>query len=298
MTRKTGISVMDNLGIRREVKMEVGSSNGYESGLVLDANATAELVKNKVDEIIGGASTALDTLKELGDAIPTKVSELTNDAGYITQHQDISEKADKEYIESLIANLEDGGYGISIKNGGVPSRIGNTSMHKSLPIQNKMRRCVIKNGNVVGYINPADYTRYTTGELVDYTGGDGDIMVEIPEYYYEAYRYQDNNDTVDVLILHPYAKIGKKSKKCYVSAMEATSDGTTLSSICTTNFTVSNNTVDATALTYTSNAATYRGGNKSNTNDGNAKSLLGRPITSLTRATFRTRAAAKGAGWS
>jgi hypothetical protein len=171
-------------------------------------------------------------------------------------------------------------------------------MHRTLPIQNKMKRCVVKNGEVVGYISNEDYTRYTTGEAIDYTGEDGDIMVEIPEYYYEAYRYVDGNDTIDVLILHPYAKTGRKSKKVYIGAFEAASDGTTLSSICTTNFTVSDNTVDMSSLTYTDNASTYRGGNKNSTNDSNIKSLLGRPISSLTRAQFRTRAAAKGTGYS
>lgn len=216
-----------------------------------------------------------------------------NSTSYTIKDADARQK-----IEALIANLEEGGYGIRVVNGGTPQRIGNMDMHRTLPIQNKMKRCVVKNGEVVGYISNEDYTRYTTGEAIDYTGEDGDIMVEIPEYYYEAYRYVDGNDTIDVLILHPYAKTGRKSKKVYIGAFEAASDGTTLSSICTTNFTVSDNTVDMSSLTYTDNASTYRGGNKNSTNDSNIKSLLGRPISSLTRAQFRTRAAAKGTGYS
>lgn len=312
-------------------------SNGYDQGDILDANATGKFVNEKIHEIVGNAIEALDTLEEIGGAIPTKISDLrndtgfvteqevqnmlptvptnvsafTNDAGYLTEHQDISgkanisdittlqnEKASKAEVEALIANLEEGGYGIRVVNGGTPERIGNLNMHRTLPIQNKMKRCAIKNGQVIGYISETDYTRYTTGVPVDYTGGDGDIMVEIPEYYYEAYRYVDGNDNVDVLILHPYAKIGRKSKKVYIGAFEATSDGTTLSSICTTNFTISDNTVDMSSLTYSDNASTYRGGDKSDTNDDNIKSLLGRPISSLTRPGFRTRAAAKGTGYS
>jgi len=85
MNRKTGVSVMDNLGIRRKVNIEVGPNMGYLSGDVLDANATAKLIEDKINAVIGGASSALDTLKEIGDAIPTKLSDLTNDVGYITE---------------------------------------------------------------------------------------------------------------------------------------------------------------------------------------------------------------------
>lgn len=85
MNRKTGVSVTDNLGIRRKVNMEVGPNMGYLSGDVLDANATAKLIEDKINAVIGGASSALDTLKEIGDAIPTKLSDLTNDVGYITE---------------------------------------------------------------------------------------------------------------------------------------------------------------------------------------------------------------------
>lgn len=212
---------------------------------------------------------------------------------------DLLNVVDKDEFENLIINLEGGGYGVKIVNKGTISRIGNENLHKTLPIQSKMRRCLLKNGSVYGYIDPNDYTKYMDGTTVDYSGTDGDVMVEVPEYYYNAYTYVDENEnTVDILMLYPYSIKQKKSKKTYIGAFEAASDGTTLASICTTNFTVSNGTVDMTQLTYTSNAATWRGGNKSATHDADVKSLLGRPLTSQTRATFRTRAAAKGAGYS
>lgn len=85
MKQKTNISVKNNLGYHITANMEIGENYGYASGDILDANAVAKLVDDKIDAVIGGASAALDTLKELGDAIPTKVSDLTNDAGYITE---------------------------------------------------------------------------------------------------------------------------------------------------------------------------------------------------------------------
>lgn len=41
--------------------------------------------------------------------LPTKVSELQNDAGYLTQHQDISEKADVSYVNAELAKKQDAG---------------------------------------------------------------------------------------------------------------------------------------------------------------------------------------------
>lgn len=38
--------------------------------------------------------------------IPTKVSQLQNDSGYLTQHQDISGKADKSYVDEMIGGIE------------------------------------------------------------------------------------------------------------------------------------------------------------------------------------------------
>lgn len=72
---------------RKEIKSNVhigDTSNGYAKGDILDANATAEFVVDKIDNVVNGAIDALDTLRELGDAIPTKTSQLTNDAGFVT----------------------------------------------------------------------------------------------------------------------------------------------------------------------------------------------------------------------
>lgn len=47
------------------------------------------------------------TKDEVNAKIPTKVSQLQNDAGYLTQHQDISGKADKAYVDELVGGIED-----------------------------------------------------------------------------------------------------------------------------------------------------------------------------------------------
>ena len=75
--------------------------------------------ENKIDSIsVNGVNVAIDENKNVDitvpsidglaktEDIPTKVSELTNDSGYLTEHQDISGKVDKVDGKSLIADTE------------------------------------------------------------------------------------------------------------------------------------------------------------------------------------------------
>lgn len=134
-------------------------------------------------------------------------------------------------------------YGIEWSDNSVPTRIGDTSLHISLPIQNQMRRCVVKDdGSITGYINPNDYTKYTNGDTVNYTGTDGQVMVEIPEYYYDAYDYDDNGTIKHRLVLYPYTQRGKKSKKLYVGAYEGSIASDKLCSVSNATFSVDSGT--------------------------------------------------------
>jgi hypothetical protein len=222
-----------------------------------------------------------------------------------------SDFVSKTEFETKIQQLNEGvrWYGIKwTSTNATPERIGSKELHMTLPIQSKMRRCMVQdNGTVTGYISDSDYTKYTNGTTVDYTGGDGQFMVEIPEYYYDAFTYTENGVTTNYLMLYPTAKVGKKSKKVYVSAVEACSnDADTdqatkkLFSICMADGTVTGGSMAASSITYDTNAAKYRGGSSptSSTNDANINSELGRPITNKTRASFRTYAANRGTGWS
>lgn len=104
---------MDNLGIRREVNIEVGASNGYASGDILDANATAELINNKIDTVVDGASSTMDTLKEVETEIsdlPTIRTSIENIQSLISaDSQDIDQAIDKfEEIVDFLSGIEPG----------------------------------------------------------------------------------------------------------------------------------------------------------------------------------------------
>ena len=53
-----------------------------------------------------GENTDLTSYAKKTD-LPTKTSELTNDSGYLTEHQDISGKADKSYVNTELAKKSD-----------------------------------------------------------------------------------------------------------------------------------------------------------------------------------------------
>lgn len=72
MKNKTNISVKDIRGVRITPYMELGENHGHVSGDLLDANATTALVENKISEVVGGASSAFDTLKEIETIINGK----------------------------------------------------------------------------------------------------------------------------------------------------------------------------------------------------------------------------------
>ena len=77
-----------------------GEENKINSISVNGVNVVPDENKN-VDITV----PSIDGLAKTED-IPTKVSELTNDSGYLTEHQDISGKVDKVEGKSLISDTE------------------------------------------------------------------------------------------------------------------------------------------------------------------------------------------------
>ena len=84
-------------------KSDIPSLNGYATETyVQNKIAEAALSGGEVD--LSGYATKDDlNVKADKSAIPTKVSQLTNDKGYLTSHQDISGKADKTYVDTELA---------------------------------------------------------------------------------------------------------------------------------------------------------------------------------------------------
>jgi len=183
-----------------------------------------------------------------------------------------------------IADLEiaNAWYGVSRQEGQTSTtllRIGNMAMHHAitgLPAQNAMRRCLITPDGVVTYLNAYDTTKLENGAPADLTGASGNVMVEIPEHYARFWTSSDwNNAAVSMYPLSGFTKV----ERHYISAYEAALDRTNLKAASVVNLTTQ-----------------FRGGNNTNW-DAESRSLLGKPVTSLTRAQERTYCSAIGTGW-
>lgn len=70
--------------VGNHIGIVIGDGNSYTPGEILDANAVETLINNKIANVVGGATTAADTLKEVEDKInQLAMSQISNDAGYV-----------------------------------------------------------------------------------------------------------------------------------------------------------------------------------------------------------------------
>ena len=142
-----------------------------------------------------------------------------------------------EEIGKLSRNENELWYGVKfdLANSSSPDgvRTGNMEMHKTLPIQNKMRGCTINNDdNTKRYLKADDWTKWEDGStvIVDSNNFTPDYFIEIPEHYRLLVATPDN--TVEIRMseynLPGYTKVEKK----YIGAYEGyIDDSTTLRSL-------------------------------------------------------------------
>ncbi len=151
------------------------------------------------------------------------------------------------------------------------TRIGNSDLHKRLPIQSRMRGCLLDDdGNVVEYLDPKSWTGNTRD------GSRGQVMVEMPMHWR---KFETEGTTyrcrLSELPLPGYHQV----PKMYVSAYEAALDR-----------------VNNKLASVVNGTAQYRGGGNQSAYDGTGVTLLGRPVTSVSRTALRTYARNRKSG--
>ena len=201
-------------------------------------------------------------LRSVLKTMPLNDSQINNILGIIdTQNKE---------IDDTIAPLLEQYYSYGIEKDYTNSspnciRIGNLDLHRSLPIQSKMKGCLLDDdGNVVEYLSEDDWTTATRD------GSKGQVMVEIPMHY----RKFETKGTKYIVRLSEYPLSGyHQVPKMYISAYEASIERSS-GKLCS----VVNYDID------------YRGGNNFSSWDNTYRSLLGRPVTSINRTNFRSAA--------
>lgn len=156
-------------------------------------------------------------------------------------------------------------------------RVGNMQLHRELPVQSKMRRCLLdRDGGVKEYL---DNELSWGGSYLDYA-----VMTEIPEHWYKLYF----NGTKFRMMLSEIPLPGYKHvDKFYISTYEARMYRTD-NLLCSA--------AGASELS-DPNSINFRGGDNTAEWDDTYRSLLGCPVTNLTRDQFRQAARKRGSGW-
>lgn len=158
-------------------------------------------------------------------------------------------------------------------------RVGNMQLHRELPVQSKIRGCVLDNsGGINNYLGDtwSDYSINLPSSSPDTFS----VMTMIPRHWYKFYF----NGTKFRCMMSAIPLPGYKYvDDFFISSFEATiyrSKGLLLSRL-------------GVGSTYDE----YRGGDNTADWDGTYRSLLGRPVTNLTRDQFRQAARKRGSGW-
>lgn len=154
-------------------------------------------------------------------------------------------------------------------------RVGNMQLHRELPIQSKIRGVILDNkGGIKSYLNNSNWGNINTEYLTE------SVMTEIPEHWYKL--YQDGTKFRMMLSAMPlpgYSHIDQ----FYISSFESGIDRE--SSTLISSYGVGSTNVNK------------RGGDNTAEWDNTYRSLLGRPVTNLTRDQFRQAARKRGSGW-
>lgn len=150
-------------------------------------------------------------------------------------------------------------------------RVGNMQLHRELPVQSGMRGVVLdNNGGVYYYHEP-------TAWKMTFASKDYASMVEIPDHWYRIYI----TGTKFKMMLSSIPLPGYKHiSKFYIGSSEA-------QMLRSLGLLMSDKT----------NSTVTRGGDNTAEWDGTYRSLLGRPVTNLTRDQFRQAARKRGSGW-
>lgn len=170
------------------------------------------------------------------------------------------------------------------------TRVGNLDLHRTLPIQSKLRRFVENtDGSVKYYLHQNDSRKKDSGAAAIIDSTDGNVMLEIPEYYVRV----EIQGTKWIYAISEYPLPGfVKMERKAISPWYGTVDSNTNTAVSGCFIEWNGNEVARDTNGYlklTTNAARYRGGGGSSdsSKDGTYNSMLGMPRTSVAKSTVR-----------
>ena len=210
--------------------------------------------------IAGFTSTGIDD-NATSTAITIDASENVGFTNQNTASNPIVLDSNGKMPSSLIS----GAYGVSWNQStDTYTGLGDSLLRSTLPIQSAMKRCVVKDsGEVAYYLDSSDSTLKENGDTATIDGTDGQVMVQVPKFYYKhtytsnLHSWQISLSEEDGFAVHPaFIKNGVEVDHRYFGAYEASSASSKMGSV-----------------------------------SGQCAAV------SKTRTTFRSEASARGTGW-
>ena len=274
--------------VRPNGKGEINGNNLQETLLLMNNNAandediTSKLSlkanQKETDEKLSLKADKINvyTKEEANELLSKKIEKVYVDGSSIkgdgTKNSPLTTTLPADFEEIL-------SYGV-LFNGAEPkgTRVGNMDLHRKLPLQSQMRRCLLlDNGDVNYWLDPNNSLLKENGNSAILDGRDGQVMVFMPQFWYKV---SNTSNGVGYRISEKSISGYTHSPACYISAYEASlmRDKSILSSVV-------------------NNTANYRGGNNNAEWDEEQQSLLGKPATNISLTNFIKYASNRGADW-
>lgn len=251
-------------GVYTELERKVDKTTSI-NGHALSANVTV----SKSDVGLGNVTNVPTT----DNIIDGGTNNVTSGAIYSA----LKEKADKDNIKNILA------YGVqwdTTKSTPDCTRIGNPELHRTLPIQESLKGCIFKDGEVKYYLDPTDWTKKADGSgnaLLD--GTDGDVMVHHMKFY-------------------GYSEADGDLRRVWISTFKISDDWQEIPEGVVSAYRLTTDTSDSSKVlgrSVINTTAAFRGGGNRTAYDAYLdtdpfRSDLGKPRTNISRSTFRTYA--------
>lgn len=219
---KVGNIDFSTLATKQENEANLQTAKDYTDNKVSGIDLTPYAKKDEVNTIIGDTSALVTNDKTIVGAINEVAS---NSGGSSAKVYGIKIDTTNSNPETALTYIDDA-------TDFTPARMNFTtdtfeygSWANKFPF-NQIKPCLFKDGAVVGYLNPNDYSKFVDGTSADITSGNsGDVMVEFPIVYWKFnalgnYLYIRYSDTKidDGYKCLAHMRGTEVRDKCYVSA--------------------------------------------------------------------------------
>ena len=261
----------------------INTANGHVITYNIAADGTVTKVKEGENVILSESGSAGQYLKKdtngnlvFGDLPKATSNELgvVKIGSGIDVDEDGTISLSSSFLDQISYGIE---WDITVADSAC-TRIGNMSMHHTLPIQSAFKGCVAKGNKIQYYLDPNDWSKKADGSPSVLDGTDGDVRVDTGNvWYYKG--FENGNKRQFRMSLTKVDDTWTEVPRLLISAWGVTLDRTNV------------NAPKACIVMNTS--ANYRGGNNDNSLDSYLDTLpcrsnLGKPATNVSRINMRT----------